>query len=183
MNFYQRMGILPLKKRVNRDKCSFMTKQHMFGVFAIDEILRYRWTWFVGSRTLCHPEYQRGQKKVFRPDFWGLLKGTKYLRQMKRIEMARDAITDDYEQGAKKGRDKAGISFRPWTSLKNHYMQLSEAAFPYYEWKIVHETKTNMFSFWCFAAHPFAKDLTWIWEGILCEKQLDFVVSQELCED
>ena len=25
MNFYQRMGILPLKKRVNRDKCSFAT--------------------------------------------------------------------------------------------------------------------------------------------------------------
>ena len=55
MNFYQRMGILPLKKRVNRDKCSFTTKQRMFGVFAIDEILRYRWTWFVSSRTLCHP--------------------------------------------------------------------------------------------------------------------------------
>ena len=31
------MGILPLKKRVNRDKCSFATKQHMFGVFAIEE--------------------------------------------------------------------------------------------------------------------------------------------------
>ena len=55
MNFYQRMGILPLKKRVNRDKCSFTTKQRMFGVFAIDEILRYQWTRFVGSRTLCHP--------------------------------------------------------------------------------------------------------------------------------
>ena len=55
MNFYQRMGILPLKKCVNRDKCSFATKQRMFGVFAIDEILRYRWTPFVGSRTLCHP--------------------------------------------------------------------------------------------------------------------------------
>ena len=27
---------------VNRDKCSFTTKQRMFGVFAIDEILRYR---------------------------------------------------------------------------------------------------------------------------------------------
>ena len=52
---------------------------------------------------------------------------------MTRIEMARDATTDDNEQGAKKGRNKAGISFRPWTSLKNHYMQLSEAAFPYYE--------------------------------------------------
>ena len=35
MNFYQRMGILPLKKRVNRDKCSFTTKQRMF--------LGYRW--------------------------------------------------------------------------------------------------------------------------------------------
>ena len=49
------MGILPLKKRVNRDKCSFTTKQRMFGVFAIDEILRYRGTRFLGSRTLCHP--------------------------------------------------------------------------------------------------------------------------------
>ena len=55
MNFYQRMGILPLKKRVNRDKCSFATKQRMFGVFAIDEILRYRGTRFPSSRTLCHP--------------------------------------------------------------------------------------------------------------------------------
>ena len=39
---YVWMGILPLKKRVNRDKCSFATKQRMFGVFAIDEILHYR---------------------------------------------------------------------------------------------------------------------------------------------
>ena len=49
------MGILPLKKRVNCDKCSLATKQRMFGVFAIDEILRYRGTQFPGSRTLCHP--------------------------------------------------------------------------------------------------------------------------------
>ena len=55
MNFYQRMGILPLKKCVNRDKCSFATKQRMFGVFAIDEILRYRGSQIPGSRTLCHP--------------------------------------------------------------------------------------------------------------------------------
>ena len=27
----------------------------MFGVFAIDEIIRYRGTRFPGSRTLCHP--------------------------------------------------------------------------------------------------------------------------------
>ena len=52
--------ILPLKKRVHRDKCSFATKQCMFGVFAIDEILRYRGTRFPGSRTLCHP----GLKKI-----------------------------------------------------------------------------------------------------------------------
>ena len=52
---YVWMGKLPLKKRVNRDKCSFAAKQRMFGVFAIDEILRYRGTWFPGSRTLCHP--------------------------------------------------------------------------------------------------------------------------------
>ena len=54
LNYHQRMGILPLKKRVNRDKCSFATKQRMFGVFAIDEILRYRWAPLFGSRTLCH---------------------------------------------------------------------------------------------------------------------------------
>ena len=52
---YVWMGILPLKKRVNRDKCSFATKQRMFGVLAIDEILRYRGTRIPGSRTLCHP--------------------------------------------------------------------------------------------------------------------------------
>ena len=55
------MGILPLKKRVNRDKCSFATKQRMFGVFAIDEILRYRGTRFPGSRTLCHPDMENSQ--------------------------------------------------------------------------------------------------------------------------
>ena len=55
MNFYQRMGILDLKKHVNRNKCSFATKKRMFGVFAIDKILRYRGTRFPGSRTLCHP--------------------------------------------------------------------------------------------------------------------------------
>ena len=56
LNYHQRIGILPLKKCVNRDKCSFATKQHKFGVFAIDEILRYRWTRFISSRTLCHPD-------------------------------------------------------------------------------------------------------------------------------
>ena len=56
MNFYQRMGKLPLKKRVNRDKWSFATKQRLFGVFAIDEILRYRWAPLAGLRTLCHPD-------------------------------------------------------------------------------------------------------------------------------
>ena len=49
------MGILLLKKHVNRDKCSLTTKQRMFGVFAIDEILRYRGSQIPGSRTLCHP--------------------------------------------------------------------------------------------------------------------------------
>ena len=58
MNFYQKMGISPLKKRVNRDKCSFTTKQRMLGVFAIYEIFRYRWTRFAGSRTLCHPVWR-----------------------------------------------------------------------------------------------------------------------------
>ena len=31
------MRILPLKKCVNRDKCSFATKQRMFDVFVINE--------------------------------------------------------------------------------------------------------------------------------------------------
>ena len=57
LNCHQKMGILNLKKRVNCDKCSFTTKQCMFGVFAIDEILRYRGSPFPASRTLCHPAY------------------------------------------------------------------------------------------------------------------------------
>ena len=57
LNYHQRMGILPLKKRVNRDNYIFATKQRMFGVSAIDEILRYRWTPFGGLRTLCHPAW------------------------------------------------------------------------------------------------------------------------------
>ena len=55
LNNHQMMGISPLKKRINCHKCSFATKQHMFGVFAIDEILRYRGSRIPGSRTLCHP--------------------------------------------------------------------------------------------------------------------------------
>ena len=35
LNYHQRMGILPLKKRVDYAKCSFATKLHMFGVFAM----------------------------------------------------------------------------------------------------------------------------------------------------
>ena len=38
----QKGDICCLKKRVNRDKCIFATKQRMFGVLAIIEILRYR---------------------------------------------------------------------------------------------------------------------------------------------
>ena len=49
------MGMLLLQKRINRDECSFVTKQHMFGVFTIDEFLRYRGSPFPASRTLCHP--------------------------------------------------------------------------------------------------------------------------------
>ena len=59
---YVWMGILSLKKRVNRDKCSSATKQRMFGVFAIDEILRYRGTRFPGSRTLYHPAAYKHRK-------------------------------------------------------------------------------------------------------------------------
>ena len=54
-DYHQRIGILLLKKRENRDKCSFATKQCMFGVFSIDEILCYRGSPFPASRTLCHP--------------------------------------------------------------------------------------------------------------------------------
>ena len=36
LNYYQIMEILSLKRAF------FATKQHMFGVFAIDEILRYQ---------------------------------------------------------------------------------------------------------------------------------------------
>ena len=35
LNYHQGMGILPLKKRINRNKCSFAAKQRMFWVFAI----------------------------------------------------------------------------------------------------------------------------------------------------
>ena len=49
------MEILLLKKRITRDKCSFATKQRIFGVIALDEILRYRGSPFPASRTLCHP--------------------------------------------------------------------------------------------------------------------------------
>ena len=49
------MGILLLKKRITCDKCSFATKLRIFGVFAIDEIVRYRGSPFPASRTLCHP--------------------------------------------------------------------------------------------------------------------------------
>ena len=47
-------NITPEKARKSR-QMQFHEKQHMFGVFPVDEILRYRWTQFVGSRTLCHP--------------------------------------------------------------------------------------------------------------------------------
>ena len=40
--FLSKDGNITPKKGVNRGKCSFTTKQPMFGVFAIDEILRYR---------------------------------------------------------------------------------------------------------------------------------------------
>ena len=61
-DYHQRIGILLLKKRENRDKCSFATKQCMFGVFAIDEIIRYRGSPFPTSRILCHPVRGKSQK-------------------------------------------------------------------------------------------------------------------------
>ena len=66
LNYHQRMGI---KKCVNRDKSSFATKQRMFGDFAIDEILRYRWTRFISSRTLCHPGPDHEHMWKFRSSF------------------------------------------------------------------------------------------------------------------
>ena len=50
---YVWMRILPLKKRVNRDNCSFATKQCMFGVFAIGEILRYRGSHYWNGQLSC----------------------------------------------------------------------------------------------------------------------------------
>ena len=61
--YHERMGILPLKKRINHDKCNFATKQRMFGVFAIDEILRYQWSPFAASRTFFHPAHSCCTKK------------------------------------------------------------------------------------------------------------------------
>ena len=55
---YVWIGILPFKKRVNCGKCIFATKQRMVGVFAIDEILRYRRSPFPASCTLCHPGHE-----------------------------------------------------------------------------------------------------------------------------
>ena len=52
LNYYQWLEIP--KKRVYCDKCDFATKQHMFGAFAIDEILRYQGIQFPDSHTLCH---------------------------------------------------------------------------------------------------------------------------------
>ena len=46
-------NITPEKARKSR-QMQFHDKT-AFGVFAIDEILRYRGTRFPGSRTLCHP--------------------------------------------------------------------------------------------------------------------------------
>ena len=73
MIYHEKMGILPLKKRVNRNKCNFATKQRMFGVFAIDEILRYRWSPFTASRTFCHPA-----EKVISGHFIVVVYVTKY---------------------------------------------------------------------------------------------------------
>ena len=53
-NYHQGLGILPLKKRKNCDKCRFATKQRIFGVFTIDEILGHRGSLFPACRTLCH---------------------------------------------------------------------------------------------------------------------------------
>ena len=43
------------KKRVNCDKCNFATKQRIFGIWAIVEILCYRGLPIPKSRTLSHP--------------------------------------------------------------------------------------------------------------------------------
>ena len=47
------------KKRVNRNKCNFATKQRMIGVLAIVEILRYRGFPIPESQTLSHPDERR----------------------------------------------------------------------------------------------------------------------------
>ena len=40
--FLSKDGNITPEKRVHRDEFSFTTKQRIFGVFAIDDILRYR---------------------------------------------------------------------------------------------------------------------------------------------
>jgi len=47
LNFYQRMGILPLKKSVNCDKCSFATKQLIFWAFI------FRWDPSLSMKPIC----------------------------------------------------------------------------------------------------------------------------------
>ena len=57
LNYHQRMEILSLKKCVYKLlEMQFATKQRMFGVIAIDEILSLPMSLLAGSRTLCHPE-------------------------------------------------------------------------------------------------------------------------------
>ena len=74
---YVWMGILPLKKRVNCDKCSFATKQRMFGAFAIDEILRYRGTRYpVPALYATLPDKQTRKMLEYRELKWCFLIST-----------------------------------------------------------------------------------------------------------
>ena len=111
------MGILPLKKRVNRDKCSFATKQHMFGVFAIHEILRYRGTRFPH---FMPPWYGINQIKLTLDDcnwkHW--MEAQKQLQKMVRMEK----ITSEASEMSNTWRRWSGWqggsfeSFSTWTS-------------------------------------------------------------------
>ena len=85
----------------------------MFGVFAIDEILRYRWTQFVSSRTLCHPGKSKYKYLIDNTEQLTTLKDTCVVAR-KSIEVVFTlwnlGKTSKYELN-KKGKGKTYVEF------------------------------------------------------------------------
>ena len=67
----------------------------MFGVFAIDEILRYRGTRFPGSRTLCHPGQEDNCHPHFFSLFWRTFLGFFDLQLMEDIKDGKEEVLDE----------------------------------------------------------------------------------------